>query len=599
MVIASMILGVTFTVTWQQYRHRRGWLVALGRAALAKLAFARRTSAAKRASAPLALALLPIFAVCGFEAHSFAVSHVAAGALSLGQYLLIQGQMLAEALPLLFGQALVWLSLHDARYRRKMALLGLVLLVATPLVSHALTQVMPWWAQRQQLLMASAVLLWLAVALYWLNQWYWRWQGQQKSAMATVSILNNDIGITGRQSLARPWRGLRFWLNLDVVVLLVMLLWAWLMAGVFASHVDPMLHQPFALVLDVGKVAEQFRQFVDYVWQFSLLALLLFGYYWAIRYGLVRGLLAQSGVYSFLLGSALLWLTLTPLYASCALWLPVNQLPAGIDMVVPSGNSNPFDGYNYRFMLLMWLLVTPIVLAFERQSHSARYHAIAEQHSKTELQLLQQQINPHFLFNTLNSLYALTLARSEQAPEMVLQLSALLRYTVYQGAQSQVRLAQEVQYLQHYLALQQLRHGQRLTLTSQWPEPEQLSLPLPPLLFIVLVENAFKHGVERCAGNVQLTLSLTVANGQLHFRCENRSTESPVVQPTTGGGLGLDNLARRLALLYPNRHHLRSEATRAGWCAHLDLTLETDLLASNSRQAKLNPQSDGAFADGR
>ena len=114
---------------------------------------------------------------------------------------------------------------------------------------------------------------------------------------------------------------------------------------------------------------------------------------------------------------------------SSLLWphvsFPINDLPQDIANLTPSGNQNIFAKYNYQFMFFFLIITTPIILAFERQQQQSKLNEIAKQQTKTELKLLQQQVNPHFLFNTLNNLYALTLTKSEHAPQLVMHLADL------------------------------------------------------------------------------------------------------------------------------------------------------------------------------
>src|SRR5690606_22893801 len=127
--------------------------------------------------------------------------------------------------------------------------------------------------------------------------------------------------------------------------------------------------------------------------------------------------------------------------------------------------------------------------------------------------------------NTLNNLYALTLAGSAQAPTLVLQLANLLRYTVYEGQNARVSLAQEIHYLQDFLALQTIRSGDKCQLDVVWPtQAEQWQIA--PLLLITVLENAVKHGVEPSQLRCSIELSISVENGWLRMRCVNSVPET-------------------------------------------------------------------------
>ncbi|MEO0572598.1 MAG: histidine kinase, partial [Bacteroidota bacterium] len=130
-----------------------------------------------------------------------------------------------------------------------------------------------------------------------------------------------------------------------------------------------------------------------------------------------------------------------------------------------------------------------------------------------ELQLLKSQVNPHFFFNTLNNLYGLVVEKSEQAPEMVLKLSDMMRYTIYEGKEDVVSLTDEIQYLKNYIELHKIRHQKSVDI--RFEHDVQSDLKVAPLLFIILLENAFKHGVEGLTENAFIRLELVTAQKQL------------------------------------------------------------------------------------
>ena len=190
---------------------------------------------------------------------------------------------------------------------------------------------------------------------------------------------------------------------------------------------------------------------------------------------------------------------------------------------------------------------------------------------QAELQLLRAQIHPHFLFNTLNNLYALTLRQSDQAPVVVERLAGLLDFVVQHGNAPLVTLPQEVALLRNYLALEQLRYGPRLTLDFS-AEGLPATGRLAPLLLLPLVENAFKHGAAEQLGPAHIRIALTMVNHELHCLIEN--TKNPDGAPETGRpGIGLRNVRQRLALLYPRRHHLAIEAGPDTFVVRLTLQL--------------------------
>lgn len=202
---------------------------------------------------------------------------------------------------------------------------------------------------------------------------------------------------------------------------------------------------------------------------------------------------------------------------------------------------------------------------------------LEKQHLRTELALLKTQLHPHFLFNTLNNIYSLTLNGSPQAPEAVLRLSELMRYQLYDSADDTVPLAREISHLQSFLTLQHLRlppeeADEAIQFTVLLPPGAEYVYQLPPMLLLPLVENAFKHGDLAARPHV-VRLSLQLADdGQLHFSVRNRL--APVPAPAAPGGMGLVNLRRRLALLYPGRHDLRVVANAEEYSVRMTLQLD-------------------------
>lgn len=185
---------------------------------------------------------------------------------------------------------------------------------------------------------------------------------------------------------------------------------------------------------------------------------------------------------------------------------------------------------------------------------------------KAELTLLKSQINPHFLFNTLNNLYGLVVEKSEKAPEVVLKLSDMLRYTIYKGKEDLVRLTDEVNYLETYIELHRIRYQKKVDI--QFIHEVDKEIQVAPLLFIILLENAFKHGVEPVTENAYIHLDLKTLGNQILFTIENN------YEPNTShqkAGIGLDNLKKRLAHIYSNRHELKIEKTDSTYTAHLNL----------------------------
>lgn len=192
---------------------------------------------------------------------------------------------------------------------------------------------------------------------------------------------------------------------------------------------------------------------------------------------------------------------------------------------------------------------------------------IEKEKFSAELGLLKAQINPHFLFNTLNSLYALTLKGSEQASKVVLRLSDLMHYMLYGASAHKVLLKDEIKYLENYISIEQMRFAERLELSFQYSGDIEGKL-IAPLLLLPFIENAFKHGIEDNSGWV--TINLKVAGNRLFLKVENSCVAVPKYK---SNGLGLSNVRRRLELTYPGNYELTINKTAAAFEAELELDI--------------------------
>lgn len=200
------------------------------------------------------------------------------------------------------------------------------------------------------------------------------------------------------------------------------------------------------------------------------------------------------------------------------------------------------------------------------QEHQLR---VAEKNLlEANLAFLRSQINPHFLFNSLNFLYAQVYPHSEPAAEGILLLADTMRYALHENTEGKVPLAQEVQHLHNYIALNQLRFNQQLQVDFQVVGSVQFVLILP-LVLITFVENCFKHG-ELADPAHPLRIRLAVAGGQLTFETHNQKRHGPKEQHS---GIGLANTRARLALAYPERHALTITDAPDFYTCHLTLEL--------------------------
>ncbi len=189
-----------------------------------------------------------------------------------------------------------------------------------------------------------------------------------------------------------------------------------------------------------------------------------------------------------------------------------------------------------------------------------RWRQTEKEKLNAELSYLKAQINPHFLFNILNTIYSLAVEKSDQTGTAVVKLSQMMRYVISDAGHQLVPLSREIDYLRNYIELQKMRFGDQLPL-SFTVTGQATSQLIAPLILISFVENAFKHGVN-AAENTDIKIAVSIQENQLHFSAFNNKVNIKEL-PETEGGIGLENTRKRLQLLYPASHTLviRDEAT--------------------------------------
>lgn len=200
---------------------------------------------------------------------------------------------------------------------------------------------------------------------------------------------------------------------------------------------------------------------------------------------------------------------------------------------------------------------------------------LAKLNTETELKYLKSQINPHFLFNSLNSIYSLALQKDDLAPDLILKLSDILRYILYEGSEKKVSLTQELKYLQSYLELEKVRHGSRMDLDIVI-NGDTDTKEIAPMLLIPFVENSFKHGLSKDKAKGYVRVEVDTQNEDLRFSIANsKPVDGSEVSQQKGyqGGIGLINVRKRLHLLYPLMHTLNVGSTDIEFKVELNIKL--------------------------
>lgn len=207
--------------------------------------------------------------------------------------------------------------------------------------------------------------------------------------------------------------------------------------------------------------------------------------------------------------------------------------------------------------LTVGTLIKVIHAVTENQLHAAKSEVA---HSKSELHLLQSQLSPHFLFNTLNNLYGLSLTDHHKLPPLLLKLGELLRYSVYDVSALYVPLASEMAYLRNYIEFERIRVGENLVLTTDLEEMFDAEVMIAPMLLIVFVENAFKHSKNTADQQIFVHISLRTWENSILFTVKNtygNDKASSNHLNDCSSGFGLHNVNKRLELLYPSTHELQ------------------------------------------
>ena len=275
--------------------------------------------------------------------------------------------------------------------------------------------------------------------------------------------------------------------------------------------------------------------------------------------------LKRGNVFSYIIGLLVLLLVFTPIYYMMEQkvypaigWSSYNRqmsLPFALMIALSTNFINIFFGIAISY-LIDWRNIH-----YEKQ-------VLEKEQAKTELAFLKSQINPHFLFNTINDIYALTYQKSDQAPGALLKLSELLRYMLRESDEQFVPLTKEITYLENVIELQ--RMGQKGLCYVNFDIKGELSRQqIAPLILINFVENAFKHGIFDVAED-PIEISLTVDHNELHFVICNKPGHR---HKDKTGGIGLVNVTRRLSLIYPNLHQLEIEEKKDIFTADLKIKL--------------------------
>lgn len=277
--------------------------------------------------------------------------------------------------------------------------------------------------------------------------------------------------------------------------------------------------------------------YINFVWAAVIFYL---SYYWLIRY------FEKSQLVIYLILSAFISVSVSVVF------LIISKL------ITPGINLQ-------NYILLLPSMVGSFIIAqcgclvrgFENWFANIQLKSeIENKNLKNELKLLRLQVNPHFLFNTLNNIDSLIIKSPKDASKMLITLSEMLRYMIYETKTDAVPLQREIDYLTSYIQLQQLRFKNRDYIRFSFPEPDVSNIQVAPMLFIPFVENAFKHSCYAEPMPV-IDTNIRLDGNALEFTCVNYFDMERIPMSDVQSGVGLENVKRRLVLLYPGKHDLQ------------------------------------------
>lgn len=283
----------------------------------------------------------------------------------------------------------------------------------------------------------------------------------------------------------------------------------------------------------------------------------------------------------------IVWLLVTYAFSIAYYWMGFEILTGELKGAIKgSAGQTFFQAISWSRMVSQAIIIISILspfffvkILFEISRLYSRTLKIQKQKATLEIQniniekdFLKSQLNPHFLFNTLNNLYSLSLKKDNLVPEVILNLSDTMSYTLYESNTEKVPLSKELEFIKNYAELEKMRYSGDKKIQLDFPsEAECVGLCIAPLLTFTFVENAFKYGLKS-RDKAFLSLKVRIKKDSFYFDIENDRDE--IREKTDFGGIGLENAKKRLQLLYPERHELDIEQMENSFKVSLKIDLE-------------------------
>ena len=292
-------------------------------------------------------------------------------------------------------------------------------------------------------------------------------------------------------------------------------------------------------------------------------------FYWIPKY-LDKGKILA---YAWRMLILLLLLTIIQRYACLYIYYPIYIWTNGEEPLVKNafliGKFIQF--FAFISLPILFSIIAHRLLKWYKESYLAK-QVIAQKQS-AELDYLKAQINPHFLFNTLNNLYGLSLENNKKVPGLILKLSEVLSYSLYESTSATVSLNKELTLIKNFVALEQERYNDRINIQWSIDIEQDPHTKIAPLILIPFVENAFKHGVMNSIEKTCIVIKLKLHQNNLLFEVTNSINSVKNKEQNKYNGLGLDNLRRRLQLIYPDNFTILNQVRGHNYHASLKISL--------------------------
>ena len=270
---------------------------------------------------------------------------------------------------------------------------------------------------------------------------------------------------------------------------------------------------------------------------------------------LVPHILNKKKTFLFILLTLVFIYIMQTIYSVVRLYYFEVQFAAHYERFPPYNLAHRMTSFVVFLNNITWVVFPSIILmVIKYYSDQKDIVALKEQKKTTELNLLKHQLNPHFLFNTLNNLYALALKKSDKTPEVIAKLSEILDYILYQCKDPYVAISKEIELLENYIGLEKVRYGNRVAVTFE--KDLQVDVKIAPLILLTFVENAFKHGVSQEINQASIALFIRTTEKEIVFKLTNSKPKAHIETSSADKkSIGMQNTEKQLELLYPNHTH--------------------------------------------